>query len=191
MQMDADAEEISFTYTFDRQCTILGCSRATLYMSTGHSDDMDVFVQLRKADKHGNLLQHNNIPAEDLQATGMSTPELVNPLVYLGPTGCLRASFRTLDESQSNTYWPEHDFRENQKLHPGEIVKLEIGLWQTGMRFEPGEKLVLKVAGHNMTLAELIELRGAMPNENKGEHRLHFGGQYPSQIVIPTVELGN
>ncbi|KAK6436229.1 hypothetical protein LTR95_007572 [Oleoguttula sp. CCFEE 5521] len=185
LQMDADPGELRFSYTFDKQSTILGTSRATLYMSTHDADDMDVFVQLRKADKDGNLLQYNNIPAEDWHAAGETDTELVNPLVYLGPTGCLRASYRTLNDDLSNTIWAEHDFQKTEKLQPQEIVKLEIGLWQTGMRFEPGEQMILKIAGHNMTLAEFPPLRGALPNANNGMHMVHFGGQSPSQIVIP------
>lgn len=190
MQMDNDSEELRFSYTFDQQCTILGSSRATLYMSTEDSDDMDVFVQLRKADRDGKILQYQNIPAEDWHAVTDDDVEPLNPVVYLGPTGCLRASFRTLDETLSNEFWAEHDFTTRQKLHPGEIAKLEIGLWQTGMRFEAGEKLVVKIAGHSMTLAEFPQLRGAASNENKGRHRLHVGGDCPSQIIVPTVPLG-
>ena len=187
--MGADSEELSFSYTFDQQCTILGCSRATLYMSTHDSNDMDVFIQIRKADKDGTLLQHNNIPSEDWEALGNGSVEPLNPLVYLGPMGCLRASYRTLDEHLSNEFWPEHDFQKVEKVKHGEVVKLDVGLWQTGMRFEPGEKLVVKVAGHNMTLAEFPELRGAIPNENEGDHRVHYGGRYSSRIVVPVVGL--
>jgi predicted acyl esterase len=189
MQIGADPEEISFCYTFEGSCTILGCSRAVLYMSTHESDDMDVFVQFRKADKYGKLLEHINIPLEDREKVGMTEVEPLNPLIYLGPIGSLRASYRTLESSLSNTFWPEHDFIQQEKLKPGEVVKMEIGLWQTGMQFEAGEKLIVKIAGHNMTLAEWPGLRGAMPIENKGEHHLHFGGDYSSHIIIPTVKL--
>lgn len=189
LQMDADPGELRFSYTFQQTCTLLGCVRAVLYMSTPQHDDMDVFVQVRKADSAGNLLQHNNIPTEDRVAMGMTEVELINPLVYLGPTGCLRASYRAVDESLSNKYWPEHSYSRCEKLQHGEVVKLEIGLWQTGIQFEAGEQLVFKVAGHSMTLAEFPNLRGATPNANSGEHLLHIGGDTASHIVLPIVDL--
>lgn len=188
-QMDNDVEEISFSYTFQQTSTLLGCVRAVLYMSTSEHDDMDVFVQVRKADASGKVLQNFNIPKEDRIKTGMTEVEPINPLIYLGPSGCLRASYRAVNEELSSTYWPEHHYSQSEKLEQGEIVKLEIGLWQTGIQFEAGEQLVLKIAGHNMTLAEFPNLRGALPNANKGRHLLHVGGGVASHIILPTVAL--
>lgn len=188
-QMDEDLEELCFSYTFQRKTTILGCVRAVLYMSTPDHDDMDVFVQLRKADSSGRILQNINIPKDDREAAGMVEVEPINPLIYLGPTGALRASYREIDKSLSNDYWPEHTYAKSEKLAAGEVVKLEIGLWQTGIQFEAGEQLVVKVAGHPMALAEFPPLRGAIPNANKGRHLLHVGGDVASYVVIPTVDV--
>ncbi|KAL4811369.1 Alpha/Beta hydrolase protein [Aspergillus unguis] len=189
-QMGADPEELSFTYTFKQPCALVGSARAVLYVSCEQGQDMDVFIQLRKADSTGKVLQHINVPANARKACAMPEPvELLNPLVYLGPTGCLRASHRALDPDLSSEWWPEHDYSTKQPITPGDVIELDIGLWQTGMYFEPGEKLILKVAGHNMTLAEFPDLRGAMPNYNQGKHILHFGGQFASRLVIPTVPV--
>ena len=149
---------------------------------------MDVFVQIRKADSTGKVLQNINIPAGDRKICKMPDPvELVNPVVYLGPTGCLRASHRALNDEMSSDWWPEHDYSSKKPISPGQIVELDIGLWQTGIYFEPGEKLILKVAGHNMTLAEFPDLRGIMKNFNQGKHSVHVGGPYASRLMIPTV----
>jgi len=189
--MDQDSDEPSFTYTFPRKTTILGCTRAVLCMSTSDHDDMDVFVQIRKADSTGRILQHLNIPKPDLEAMDINTDEIdpVNPLIYLGPSGALRASYRAIDERLPNTYWPQHHYSHAEKLKNGEIVKLEIGLRQTGIQFEAGEQLVFKVSGHPMALAEFPPLRGAMPNYNRGRHRLHIGGECGSYVLSSTVEI--
>ncbi|KAH0594681.1 hypothetical protein MHUMG1_07515 [Metarhizium humberi] len=187
-QADDDSEELYFTYTFQSPCALVGTARAVLYMACEAADDMDVFVQIRKADLSGNILRNINIPAVNRKSCNMPEPvDLINPLVYLGPTGCLRASHRALDKKLSSQWWPEHNYSAKQPLRPGEVIELDIGLWQTGIYFEPGEKLVLKVSGHNMTLAEFPDLRGAMPSFNKGKHSLHVGGSFQSRLVIPMI----
>lgn len=187
-QADADLEELSFVHTFREPCALVGSARVLLHVSCEQGTDMDVFVQIRKADSTGKVLQNINIPAEDRKICKMPDPvDLINPVVYLGPTGCLRASHRAVDKKLSNEWWPEHDYSSKQPITPGEIVELDIGLWQTGIYFEPGEKLILKVAGHNMTLAEFPDLRGGMKNFNQGKHSVHVGDSYASRLTIPIV----
>ncbi|CAG7931568.1 unnamed protein product [Penicillium olsonii] len=188
LQMDADPEEVCFEYTFTQNTCVLGCARAILHMSCMDSDDMDVFVQLRKADKQGNILQNINIPLHDLQQDAADV-ESVNPLKYLGPTGALRASHRAIDRSLSTPFWPEHDYTFKSHLSRKDVVTLDIGIWQTGILFEAGERLILKVSGHNMTLAEFPALRGRLAAGNVGRHHLYFGGSYKSQLLIPVVDL--
>lgn len=188
LQMDSDEGELCFEYTFSQRTCLLGCSRAILRMSCEDSDEMDVFVQVRKADKEGNLLQNINIPLCDLGVTA-SDVDTVNPLKYPGPTGVLRASHRAIDPKLSSPSWPEHDYTSRTPVQRGEVVTLEIGIWQTGIVFESGEKLVLKVSGHNMTLAEFPPLRGQLSASNVGIHRLHMGRLNQSRLLIPLVAL--
>lgn len=186
--MGNDTEELSFEYTFPQKGCVLGCSRAILFVSCDDSDDMDVFVQLRKADSDGNLLENINIPLQDLKIDAKDVAS-INPLKYLGPPGCLRASHATLDQTLSTQSWPEHDYSSRTPVPNGKIVKLDIGIWQTGIVFDAGEKLILKVSGHNMTLAEFPPLRGQLPNANVGKHHLHCGGANQSKLVVPLVEI--
>lgn len=186
--MDTDREELSFQYTFPDRALVVGCARAVLYMSCNDHDDMDVFVQVRKANKDGHILQNINIPLSDLNMADTDV-DSVNPLKYLGPTGVLRASHRHMDLSLCIATWPEHDYSRKSPVPRGTVVRLEIGLWQTGIVFNAGEKLVLKVCGHNMTLAEFPPLRGALPNGNVGRHSLHFGGSFQSHLLVPLVDL--
>ena len=187
-QTDNDPEEVVFVYTFDEQTTLINTSRAILWMSCPDHDDLDVFVQVRKANKAGKLLRHVNAPVLDLGLQSEDEVELINPLVCLGPTGILRASHRAMDPKLSKPHWPAHDHTRQEKIPPGEVVRLEIGMWPSAIQFEPGEKLVLKVSGHNMTLAEFPPLRGQFLTGNVGRHILHFGGQYDSCIEIETLE---
>ncbi|KAJ5901239.1 alpha/beta-hydrolase [Penicillium tannophilum] len=188
LQMATDTEELSFEYIFPQKACVLGCSRAFLFVSCDESDDMDVFVQLRKADADGNLLENINIPLKDLKIEAKDV-ESINPLKYLGPPGGLRASHAALDQALTTTSFPEHDYSSRTPVPKGSIVKLDIGIWQTGIVFDAGEKLILKVSGHNMTLAEFPPLRGQIPNANVGQHHVHCGGANQSKLIVPLVEI--
>ncbi|KAK1982483.1 Alpha/Beta hydrolase protein [Colletotrichum cereale] len=188
LQMDNDGGELSFEYTFARKTYLIGYPRAELYMSTVQSDDMDVFVSLRKADLSGRLLRNINIPLENLGVKEASDVPLTNPLVYLGPTGILRASHRKIDVERSKPHWPLHTHDIKNPLGSGQVVKLDIGIWPAGMVFEAGEKLCFRVAGHHMILAEFESLRGGFKTGNKGEHRLHLSPENSSRIVLPIIE---
>jgi predicted acyl esterase len=128
---------------------------------------------------------------KDLDLPSEDEVELTNPTMYLGPSGLLRASRRALDSKLSTENWAVHSHTQEteRKVNKGEVVKLEIGIWPAGMAFAAGEKLMLKVAGHHMTLAEHKPIRGKFLAGNKGRHNVHFGGQYGSRIEIPLVEL--
>lgn len=86
--MDTDPEELQFIHTFDEQTTFIGAAKAILYVSCADHDDMDVFVQLRKADKSGKILQNCNIPLEDLGRSSIEEVDTINVMKYMGPTGC-------------------------------------------------------------------------------------------------------
>lgn len=188
LQTDTDSEELTFRYTFSERSFLLGYSKAELYLSCEASDDLDIFVQLRKADKSGTLLQNLNVPLSALQLTAEQVPT-INVMKYLGPTGMLRASLRELDPQLSKPYYPVPSFKSEQKILPGNIVKLEIGIWPGGITFAPGESLVLKISGHPMILVESPDLQGSHRTANRGKHVVHFGGEYPSYVQVPFVRL--
>ncbi|SCV59682.1 related to cocaine esterase [Fusarium fujikuroi] len=191
LQEDDDPEFVEFSYTFTEKSTMIGPARAVLYMSCSDHDDMDVFVILRKADKDGNILRNYNIPIQDLVGVNdQKDVALINTLQYVGPTGVLRASHRALDPNLSKPHWPAHDHTKETKLQSSEVVKLEIGIWPSAIQFEAGEKLILRVAGHQMTLAEFEPLRGGFKTGNIGRHYLHLDSDnYPSRITVPLVEI--
>lgn len=90
-QLGADPEELKFSIKFDRRTSLMGPSRAVLYLSTSTKRNFDVCVQLRKADGSGRLLQNLNIPFEDLNVSSVDDVPLISPTKYLGPSGILQA----------------------------------------------------------------------------------------------------
>lgn len=191
LQIDQDSEELLFTHTFTETTYLIGASKAVLYMSCPSHDDLDVFVQLRKASSDGEILQNINIPLEDLGLSDAKDVVPVNTNIYLGPSGILRASHRVIDQtlSHGNEIVYSHTAEKAQKVRPGDIVRLEIAILPSAIRFEAGEKLILKVAGHPLILAEFEPLRGGFVAENRGLHCVHFGAQFDSHVQIPLVNL--
>lgn len=182
-----DSGQLSFSYKFASRKMLLGYSKAVLFMSAEQADDMDVFVQLRKADRQGEILEHLNIPLKDLQLSRVNEVEQINPLKYLGPPGILRASHAELDPALSTDFHPIYTHQNAQKITPGQIVKLEISIWPTGILFEPGESLILRIGGNPQVLAEFSALRGKWLSNNNGTNSVHFGGKYLSYISVPFV----
>lgn len=176
-QADSDAGELLFKYTFPRKTLLAGPSKLVVHMSAETQNDLDVYAQLRKADASGKILQNLNMPLADLGVASESDVPLTNTLKYLGPTGQLRASMRTVAPDLSTPYWQTlaHDRAQVQPVPRGEVVRLEVYIWPTGIVFEAGESLVLKIAGHDMALAEFEHLQGAFRVVNEGRHFVHFG----------------
>ena len=60
------AKPSEFVLTFDKATTLVGHSKAELWMSCKDLDDMDVYVGIRKLSSNGEVLEHVNVPWEDL-----------------------------------------------------------------------------------------------------------------------------
>ena len=85
-----------FKLTFDKVTTLVGHSKAELWMSCKDKDDMDVYVSIRKLSKTGEVLEHVNVPWEDL-------PEGVNTQydVPMAQTVKVRDSTKAFEEKTS------------------------------------------------------------------------------------------
>jgi predicted acyl esterase len=192
-----DADGAHFVYKFDAYTELVGFSRVKMYMSCTDTDDMDVYVILRKLDKENNALLHLNIPMESLPAgtTEKDIPN-VNIFKYMGPNGRLRASHRRIEQDpelsaeEASTLYPAdvwHPHNNEEKVSPGEIVCLEIPLWPGGMIFQAGESIRLEVKGHEVTLPEFPALYRVPENLNRGHHIIYSGADHPSSIILPLV----
>jgi predicted acyl esterase len=140
-----------FNQTFEQPTRLLGLPKAILYVSCTDlsRDDFTVFVILRKLDKNGNALYHLNFPIEATPVKSIDEiPEKDRASLNLfsGATGILRASHREIDESKSlHPQFPFHPHRRQLKTKPGEIVKLEIGIWAMGVHYDAGESISVRV----------------------------------------------
>ncbi|KAK6712047.1 hypothetical protein SNK05_006498 [Fusarium graminearum] len=182
-----------FRYTFDKHTRIIGMPKAELYMSCDDFDDMVVFCQVRKLDKSGKELSHLQFPIEKTPVKAiseMAEKERQSLTLHNGAMGILRASQRKIDEKKSiHPQFPFHPHDEVQKIPKGEVVKLEIGIWCMGVDYEEGESLQLDILGQYPGFNETAAFSKPRPEneKNKGQHKIHYGGDYPSRIILPIV----
>ena len=141
---------VEFTHTFTEPTRLLGLPKTILYVSCDAQDDFVVFVLLRKKDKDGNALMHLNFPFEASPIKSMAeidqkSTHSVN--THQGQLGILRASQRAIDSSKSiHPQFPFHPHDKQEKVPPGTIVKLEIGIWALAVDYDAGESISIQVS---------------------------------------------
>jgi predicted acyl esterase len=180
----------SFTHKFASRTTLAGIPKAVLYMSCPNADDMDVYVILRKLSSSGEPLLSLNIPWKNIPPNSIAEipqEKRTEVILYTGAIGMLRASHRKIDSSKSmHENWPYHPHDQLEKLSPNEIVRLEIGIWATGMLFEEGESLEVRVGGFYPGIANFGTNEHSL---NVGKHTVHFDAEHQSHLVLPIVNL--
>ncbi|EOA87857.1 hypothetical protein ACJQWK_08141 [Exserohilum turcicum] len=186
---DSESDDcLVFTHKFSETTRIMGIPKAVLYMSCADHDDMDVYVTLEKLDKNGHQMMNLNIPWDGVPAKSFSEikpEEATEVVVYKGPCGIMRASHRAIHESKSmHPNWPFHPHEVEEKVKPGDVVRLDIGIWATGIEFEAGESIRVVVGGRNRCVSNFGSHRHVL---NRGTHEVHIGGEFGSYISLPFV----
>ena len=193
-----DDDGAHFKFTFNDYTELCGFSKAKIFLSCNDMDDADVYVIIRKLDRHGVALLHHNIPFRH-QRSGTKIEDIPDENIYkyVGPNGRLRASKRTTAEEPGlssamrakkdpTELWFPHS--ESKKVPKGQVVELNIAIWPGGMIFEAGETLRLEVKGHDPILPEYGPLYRNIPNLNVGKHWVHTGAVYQSSLTVPLLK---
>ena len=164
---------LKFSMEFQEETEITGYMNLVLWAESDEYDDMDISVKVSKVGPDGNYLYHDAIMRD-----------------YSGPDARHRASLRKLDPHRSRPEEPYYTYDTVEKLTPHVPVELQIGLWPTGMKFHPGEKLEVAICGFDYELPAM----GPDPNfplkigfDNKGNHILHVGGGHASFLYVPFI----
>lgn len=189
---DDPVDQLVFTYRFPKDTELTGYLMLRLWVEAPDSDDLDVYVEVRKLFRNGrralsrNITPPNPIVAWVLEQLYRRGKAKFGMLFFSGAKGMLRASHRHKDESKSGPAQPFHTHLKPQKLRPGEIVPIDIQIWPLGMKWRAGEQLQLLIAGHKLST---VEMPGVAPPDtiNKGRHVIHAGGQYDSHLLVPMV----
>ena len=144
-----------FTYKFPQKSRLIGLPKAILYMSCPSHDDMNVFIILRKRDRNGELMMHlcfpfSAVPKEIKSISDIPEKDRQSTNLHMGSVGTLRASHRRfIPEKSIHEQFPFHPHDIEEKITPGEIVKLEIGIWSMGVDFQEGESISVQVSHFN------------------------------------------
>jgi len=160
-------EQVAFELRFDTTCELSGHMRLKLWVSTDRGDDMDLFVVVKKLDKHGDEVCFE---ARENDPTG--------PMSH----GWLRVSHRGLDRLRSRPFQPVLSHAQLQLLEPGQVVPVEIEILPSSTSFEAGESLRLVVSGADIHSNAMFHHRETC---NAGSHTLHTGGDYDSNLLVP------
>ena len=173
-QPDERAKQgLMFRMTFKEDTELTGYMKLKLWVSARGSDDMDLFVGIKKFDRRGyevklpdfNHIEHGHVA-----------------------NGWLRVSHRELDEERTTPYqpWLKHD--KLLKLKENEIVPVEIEILPSSTLFRAGESLGLAVNGSQIINSNLMPVRYQhLETVNEGEHIIHTGGIYDSYLLVPVI----
>lgn len=163
-----DTEEAVFDMAFEEDTELTGYMFLRLYVEADGHDDMDIFVNIQKADADGNW-----------------TPWYTLGEAHPGAWGKMRVSMRELDEKLSTKFNPVLKCRNVQKLKPGEIVPIDIAIVPSARIWHKGEKLRIQIAGRYIREGWFEPL--AWDTDNKGTHIIHTGGEYESFLQVPLI----
>jgi hypothetical protein len=168
----AGDQKAVFTLTFDTDTDLAGNAALRLWASSPGASDMDLFVELDKIDRDGEVVPYPFC-------------------AYLngGPLaqGWLRASRRELDPALSTPDRPVQAHQRNLPLPgDGEPVALDIEIWPFTAHFHAGETLRLTIAGadiHRWPAEHFVNGHDLL--NNTAPHVIHTGGRYDSALLLP------
>ncbi len=166
VRYDAANGRAAFSHHFADTVELTGNSKLRLFMS-GDSDDLDLFVVLKKFDASGREVFFCGYNGWEKDAVAK---------------GWLRVSHRALDPALSQPLRPYQRHDRLEKLAPGEIVPVEIEILPSSTIFEAGSRLELTVQGKDA--AKYPAFRHAA-TVNRGAHVIHCGGRYDSHLLLP------
>ncbi|MDK2808423.1 MAG: uncharacterized protein PWP24_1158 [Clostridiales bacterium] len=165
---DANTEEAVFDMEFTEDTELTGYMFLRLFVEADGYDDMDLFVNIQKADANGSWLPWNTLDEP-----------------HPGAWGKMRVSMRELDEKLSTKFNPVLKCKREQKLAKGEIVPVDIAIVPSARIWHKGQKLRIQVAGRYIREGWFEPL--SWDTDNHGNHIIHTGGQYESFLQVPVI----
>ena len=116
-------EEAVFDMEFTEDTELTGYMFLRLYLEADGHDDMDIFINIQKADKDGKWIPWNTLDEP-----------------HPGAWGKIRVSHRELDEKLSSKFQPVMAHRRELKLKSGEIAKCEGEIVPSSRIWHKGER---------------------------------------------------
>jgi predicted acyl esterase len=168
---DTRRERLSFTWTVRDDVAIVGPMALRLPLAVAGADDVALFAGVRK------LRNGRHVGFEGSYGFGWD----------MVTKGWQKASHRALDAELSEPWWPVHADDAEQKLLPGEIVRVEMALLPSATLFRRGDVLRLDVQGRWFYPRD--PLRGQFPAAYEASSpalcTLHCGGSFDARLLVP------
>jgi putative CocE/NonD family hydrolase len=173
---DARRGALRFTHVFDADTELTGYMTLRLWVEARAGrgggpapDDMVLFVGIEKLDAAGR-------PVRFFGSVG-NHADLV-------ARGLLAVSRRALDEEASTEWEPVLRNDREERLRPGEIVRVDIAIQPSSTFFARGEALQLVVSPNEIVASPPFVKDNS---RNRGVHVVHVGGAYDSHLLIPVI----
>ena len=165
---DSAKGEVVFVYTFKEDTELAGYMSLNLWVSPIETNDMDIFITVRKLDASG-----KRVPFYDI-------------------LGWLRLSCRELN-SKLSTPWEPYPAGIDSlpgvscegKVMPGQIVPAQIPILPSSFVCHKGETLRLGISG--IYLGNAQNEFGFGNTVNKGDDLMYTGGKYDSYLLVPII----
>jgi predicted acyl esterase len=157
----------AFIYQFKEETELTGGMNLRLWVSAEQTDDLDIFVVVKKLDSQGNEIHFSgyNGNSHDVVAKGW-----------------LRVSHRELDQTRSSIEMPYHLHKHILKITPNEVVQIDVEIWPSSTLFEKGSFLQLVIMGQEPVEYNTLKHKTSI---NRGFHLVYSGGHYDSYLLIP------
>ena len=170
---DGNTGQVEFDMVFNEDTELTGFMYLHLFVAPESYDDMDMFINIQKADADGNW-----IPWYTLDEP------------HPGAWGKCRVSAREIDPKLSykvgdTMVEPVQSNRRVQKVRPGEIVPVDIRIVPSSRIWHKGERLRIQIAGRYIREGWFEPL--AWDTDNHGNQLIYTGGQYESFIQVPVI----
>lgn len=165
---ESNTEEAVFDMTFKEDTELSGYIYLHLFVETDGHDDMDMFINIQKADQDGKWIPWHTLDEP-----------------HPGAWGKIRVSHRELDPDLSTEYQPVMAHKREMKLSKGEIVPIDVEIVPSSRIWHKGEKLRIQIAGRYIREGWFEPL--TWDTDNHGNHIIHTGGAYESYIQVPVI----
>jgi predicted acyl esterase len=188
-------DSICFDLPIDRDSELIGFSSVRLYVQLHEGSDQDLYIALERLDRRGRRIAARSNPVPhpllDRLLRTVHRSGCVLPLDLLFPSrakGRLRLSHRELDVSLSRRERPVPRHRGERPVAPGEVVAVDVAIDPVAWKLEAGQKLRLRIAGHDLAPKALP---GVVPAPPRGHSRFSIwcGGACPSHLWVPLVPV--
>jgi hypothetical protein len=156
-----------FDYRFDQDTELTSHMALKVWVSADSSDDMALFVTVKKLDLNGNEVFF------DCSDSNRRLPVAV---------GLLKLSMRALNP-QLSTPWQPIQSLQVQPVSPGQIVPAEIEIVVSSTLFHKGETLRLIISGDT----QVYSTRLHFVHFNYGNCSIYTGGSYDSYLLVPVI----